>query len=374
LVQVPHTCVCGMLNGAANVMYFMSLKSQGLSSDHSRAVNTPSVGNRSLTTRLLAAVSGLSSSRRPNPLALRCCLPFTMPTTPALPAVPSLSRSEDVEELFAAVLMTELKDFLIYSGRSLVIPSAISVARALNADAVNAAAPTEVYVRIARSPDQRARQVRGDCERPVQGGGAVDGGTRQAPSTARSATTWGVALPRRTGGVLQPLPVEDVVAMLNEHAIVTPSQEASSPPPSPPFFFASLQRTVSSGPTEGVSTNRTTSSEVLSPPQVAFLRAIHEHVRGIMDKLASRFILLKGITLVMAPDAETVKTAALAQIYVRRMVQVGVPGLGLIEPLTWALGDPDNMIPSTLPPPRIVFQECEWRSMARSQTSTSVLQ
>ena len=298
-----------------------------------------------------------------------------MPTTPALPAVPSLSRSENVEELFAAVLMMELKDFLIYSGRSLVIPSAISVARALNADAVNAAAPTEVYVRIARSPDQRARQVRGDCERPVQGGGAVDGGTRQAPTrTARSATTWGVALPRRTGGVLQPLPIEDVVAMLNEHAIVTPSQVASSPPPSPPFFFASLQRTVSTGATDGVSANRTTSSEVLSQPQVAFLRAIHEHVRGITDKLASRFILLKGITLVMAPDAETVKTAALAQIYVRRMVQVGVPGLGLIEPLTWALGDPDNMIPSTLPPPRIVFQECEWRSMARSQTSTSVQQ
>jgi len=297
-----------------------------------------------------------------------------MPPTPVLPALPSLLRSEDFEELFAAVLMVELKEFLIYSGRSFVIAAAVSVARALNAAAVNAAAATEVYVRIARSPHQRARRVRSDCERPVQGGDAVNGGTRQAPTrTARTATTWGVALSRRTGSRgLQPLSIEDGVAMLNGHAVFTPRPVPSPPPPSPPLFFAALQRTVSSGATERVFVNRTMSSEVLSQPQDVLFRAIHEHVRGITDTLASCSILLKGITLVMAPDAETVETASLPPIYVRRMVQVGVLCMGPIEPLTWALGDPDQMSPSTRRSPRIVFQECAWRSTARSQTSTSL--
>jgi len=157
--------------------------------------------------------------------------------------------------------MVELKDFLIFSGRSLVIPSAISVSRAFNAAAVHGVAPTEVYVRIARSPDQRSGQVRGDCERPVQGGDAVDGGTRQAPTrTARSATKWGVALPQRAEiRGLQPLPIEDVIAMLNEHAIDPPCRVAGPPPPAPPLLFASLQQTVSSGATDGVSANPTTS-------------------------------------------------------------------------------------------------------------------
>jgi len=61
-----------------------------------------------------------------------------------------------------AVMMKEASgDFLIPSAKNLIIPRAIIVSRALDAASVDAAAPTEVYIHLARPRDELAGA---DCD------------------------------------------------------------------------------------------------------------------------------------------------------------------------------------------------------------------
>jgi len=148
---------------------------------------------------------------------------------------------------------------------------------------------------------------------------------------------------------------------VKENAKGTPTVVSHPTLSQPPFLFPFLRCTMSGTVAESDAADSTALSEELSEEQVAFLSAIHEHVRRFTDKLAACFIVLKGITLSMAPDVDTVKKAALTQVFVRKMEQEGTSQSEPVEPLTWALGDPDGIIPSTRPPPRISLRGCQWR-------------
>jgi len=241
-----------------------------------------------------------------------------MSSPPARAAAPALLPSKEVDRMFCSMLRSAIEDFLIHSARNLIIPSALSVSRELDAAAVNVAAPTEVYIHLARPRDQR---VSADCHQggAFHGGGAV--GARAGQAKARSvlsATKWGRAVSVSTGRQgMELIPVGDVLTMLKENS-KPPTQVSSLPSSQPPFFFPFLQRTVS-GMTDCVAVDCAASSYSLSEEQVAVVAAVHEHVRNITDTLEARFILLKGVTLVMAPDVDAVKNAPSAQVFVRKM-------------------------------------------------------
>jgi len=137
------------------------------------------------------------------------------------------------------MLRAAIEDFLIHSARNLIIPSALSVSRTLDAAAVNVAAPTEVYIHLARPRDQRDPA---DCRQggPSHGGGAVGARAGQAKTrSVLSATKWGRAVSVSTGRQGMELsPVGDVLTLLKENS-KPPTQVASLPSSQPPSSFPS---------------------------------------------------------------------------------------------------------------------------------------
>ena len=285
-----------------------------------------------------------------------------MQSSRTLPAALTLSPYEEVEQMLSIMLKTISPEFLIHLLSNLFIPRAITVSCALDAAAVDTAAPTEVYILLVRPRDQLAGA---DCG---FGGLAPCWVTlsgyayRAPPPKVLCATKWGKAVSASTEKrELKPLPMAEALSFVKENIKWTSTVVAHPTLSQPPFLLSFLRRTVSGMVADGETAHSAALSEALSKKQVAFLSAINEHVRGFTDKLAARILFLQGIALAIAPDVTNVKKATLTQSFVRKMEQEGTSQSEPVEPLTWALGDPDGIIPSTRPPPRISLRGCQWR-------------
>lgn len=164
------------------------------------------------------------------PLSLVGPPPLTLQSTPTLAAALTLTPSKEVEEMVSVLLKEADEALLIHLPRNLIIPSAISVSHALYGVSVNAAAPTEVFIHLAR-PRERAGVDYG-LGGATSCGGAAGGRACQPPTPAvLTATEWCKAVSVSTGRRgLQPICTGEALTLLRESDNGAPTDVASSTP------------------------------------------------------------------------------------------------------------------------------------------------
>jgi len=167
-----------------------------------------------------------------------------MSSSPFLSASPTLSPSAEVDHFFDDMLAAALEGFLIHSAKNHIISSAIFVSRALDAEAVNSEAPTDVFVLMFCVQGRHDGRVRGGIEGLAHGGGDAGGCGSKAPTRrARRVTCWCKDLPVRMGRRgLQPLQIAHVLTILKESVNGGLAGTASPPPSQPPCFFPACSR------------------------------------------------------------------------------------------------------------------------------------